>query len=219
MQKKINKFIWLLIPILLLMIGILVGLTKQHSNIFEQNFFYMDTYIYVKLDEQDENKAKKALEKIDSIYQDYHILADRYQEYEGIHNIYTIHNNQETDDTLPLDPRLYDMIQYGKDWYIKSNGKIDISMGNVLDVWKRFRTNQSGIPTLEELQVSNTSSIDDIILLDNYKIQNNHVNIDLGAIAKGYATEMVGQYLESIGIKNYLINAGGNVKIGIPREK
>ena len=46
---------------------------------------------------------------------------------------------------------------------------------------------------------------------ENNKIKNNHPNIDLGAISKGYATEEVGKYLEEQGIQKYLINAGGNV--------
>lgn len=219
MQQKINKIIWILIPILIIGLGIFYFLQKNEMKVFKHNLFYMDTYIYIQLYEKDTNKAQQALDQIETIYQEYHKLADRYQAYDGIINIYTIHHNQEESETLTLDQRLYDMIAYGKGWYQKSNGKIDISMGNVLDIWKTYRTNQNGVPTLEELQISNTSSIDDIILLDNHQMINNHVNIDLGAIAKGYATEMVGKYLESIGINHYLINAGGNVKVGVPYNK
>lgn len=219
MQQKINKIIWILIPVLIIVIGIFYFFQKNEMKVFEHNLFYMDTYIYVQLYEKDAKQAKKVLEQIETIYQDYHKLADRYQAYDGITNIYTIHNNQEESEVLTLDQRLYDMITYGKEWYQKSNGKVDISMGNVLDIWKNYRSNQNGVPTLEELQASDTASIEDIVLLENNQIKNNHVNIDLGAIAKGYATEMVGKYLESIGITHYLINAGGNVKVGIPYNK
>lgn len=219
MQKKFNKFIWILIPILV--IGIFISNFIFQSNIktFEHNLFYMDTYIYIKLYERNEAKAKKAIKQVETIYQDYHKLADRYTSYEGITNIYTIHNNKEQIETISLDSRLYDMIAYGKEWYQKSNKKIDISMGDVLDVWKTYRKKQNGIPTIDELKQNNTSSIDDIVLLNNNQIKNNHINIDLGAIAKGFATEAAGQYLESIGITNYLINAGGNVKVGAPIHK
>ena len=50
--------------------------------------------------------------------------------------------------------------------------------------------------------------------MENDKILNDKVNIDLGAIVKGYVTEKAGNYLENIGIDYYLINAGGNVKAG-----
>ncbi|MBO4217170.1 MAG: FAD:protein FMN transferase, partial [Clostridia bacterium] len=38
--------------------------------------------------------------------------------------------------------------------------------------------------------------------------------VDLGAIAKGYTTERAAEVLESCGLTNYLINAGGNVRCG-----
>ena len=50
--------------------------------------------------------------------------------------------------------------------------------------------------------------------IENNKILNDKVTIDLGSIVKGYVTEKAGNYLESIGIDYYLINAGGNVKAG-----
>ena len=219
MQEKINKIIWILVPVLIVGIWIWNLTLKNEAKEYTRNFFYMDTYIYVKLEEKDTKKVEQAFEQIETIYQEYHRLADRYQAYDGVINLYTIHNNAFETETLTLDPRLYHMIAYGKDWYLKSNGKLDISMGNVLDVWKQYRDAQTGVPTLEELKEQDTYSINDIVLLENNQIQNNHVNIDLGSIAKGYATEMVGEYLESIGITNYLINAGGNVKVGTPKNK
>lgn len=219
MQQKINKFIWILVPILLIAVLLLYYNSKKEENVYTSNFFYMDTYIYIKLYDLDSKTAQKVFKEIETIYQEYHQLADRYQTYDNITNIYTIHNNQEDSSTLTLDERLYRMIAYGKEWYNKSNGKIDISMGNVIDIWKQYRNANEGIPTIQELQTSKTDSINDIVLLDNFQIENNHVNIDLGALAKGYATEEVGTYLESIGIEHYVINAGGNVKVGTPYKK
>ena len=219
MQEKINRWIWIIIPILIIGVIIFYFIQKNETKEFTRNLFYMDTYIYVKIEEKSANKANQVLDHIEQIYEEYHKLADRYQAYDDVINLYTIHYNQDHSETLTLDSRLYDMIAYGKEWYDKSNGKLDISMGNVIDVWKTYRTLQIGIPTEEELQISDTNSIDDIVLLENNQIKNNHVNIDLGAIAKGYATEVAGNYLESIGITSYIINAGGNVKVGTPSKK
>lgn len=219
MQRKLNYVIWIAIPILLILFVIFYFCTKNVENTFTKNLFYMDTYIYIKIENQSKEKAEEAFQHIEQIYQEYHQLADRYQAYDGINNLYTIHYNTDPSETLTLDPRLYQMLTFGKEWYAISNGKIDISMGNIIDVWKQYRTTQTGVPTLEELTLNDTGSIKDIVLLENNQIQNTHPNIDLGAIAKGYATEKVGEYLESIGITNYIINAGGNVKVGTPYQK
>ena len=85
-------------------------------------------------------------------------------------------------------------------------------MGNVIDIWKSYIESEEGIPEESELEEAKDKYIE--IVLKDGKIKNNHPNIDLGAISKGYTTKEVGKYLKSVGINKYLINAGGNVLVG-----
>lgn len=186
---------------------------KNELQEFSKNIFYMDTYINVKIYSNDK-KANKVLEEVEKIYSDYHKLTDRYNEYENITNIYIINNNNLETESLQLDKRLYDLIKYGIESYEKTNGLININIGNVIDVWKKYRENKNGIPSLEELKNSGSTNINDIVLLEGNKILNNNPNIDLGAIAKGYVTEKASEYIEEQGFDKYLINAGGNVIVG-----
>lgn len=173
----------------------------------------MDTYILVKVYSNNESSAKKALSKVEEIYKNYHELVDRYNEYDNLNNVYYINNNNSNEESIEVDEKLYNLIKYSLSWQEKSNYLFDINMGNVIDVWKTYMEKNDGIPSLNELDFANEKKID-VVLLDNNKILNNHPNLDLGGIAKGYATEEVGEYLESIGLNQYLINAGGNVKLG-----
>ncbi|HHW69385.1 MAG TPA: FAD:protein FMN transferase, partial [Tenericutes bacterium] len=143
-----------------------------------------------------------------------HMLTDKYNKYDGIININYINTNNSNDKYLKIDKRLYEMLEYGIKYYDITNGLININIGNITDVWKKYRDNKSGIPTYDELKNSGEIDINQIVLLDKYRMLNNKPNIDLGAISKGYTTEIVGNYLESIGINKYIINAGGNVKVG-----
>ena len=60
----------------------------------------------------------------------------------------------------------------------------------------------------------------DMLLKDGYKyIKTNGIKLDLGSIAKGYTAELAGDYLESVGVSSYIINAGGNVKVGKNHNK
>ena len=216
MQEKINKIIWVVLIILIIFfIGLFfynkINNKKQYV---ESKFFYMDTYIYVKIYGSDTKKINKKLKEVEKIYKEYHELTDRYNSYDNINNIYYIKNNDSKDEYIKLDKRLYNIIKYGKQWYKKSDGLLDISMGNVIDVWKKYRDDKSGIPTQDELEKAHTDNIEDIILTDDYKIKNNHINMDLGAIAKGYTTKIVGEYLKEKGLNKFLINAGGNVLVG-----
>ena len=214
MQDKINKIILIVIILLILIFGLIFIIDKNKKKEYTTKFYYMDTYIYVKLYGKDSNKINKALKEVEKIYKEYHEITDRYNSYDNINNIYYIKNNKSDDEYIKIDKRLYDILKYGIDAYKKTDGLVDISMGNVIDIWKKYRDNNNGVPSTKELEKVNNSDINDIILKDGNKIKNNHVNIDLGAISKGYTTKVVGEYLDSIGINEYLINAGGNVLVG-----
>ena len=59
------------------------------------------------------------------------------------------------------------------------------------------------LPTLQDLQVE-----DDFAISRNPNLQ-----LDLGGIAKGYAIGLIAAYLEVNGVENYIVNAGGDMKI------
>ena len=205
MQKIINKIIWIFAFILMIVFILFMIFNKKEKE-YTKKFFYMDTYIYVKI--YTNKDGNKILNDVENIYKEYHELSDRYNSYDNIKNIYYIKNNKEKSKYIQIDKKLYDLIKYG----LKENDLIDIGMGNVIDIWKNYRDNGSGIPTKEELEIAKLNQKD--IVLKDGKILNNHPNIDLGCIAKGYTTKIVGEYLNKKGVNKYLINAGGNVLVG-----
>ena len=81
-------------------------------------------------------------------------------------------------------------------------------LGNIVN----FVVFSDGSSSNKELDVN--INIDDIKLDNNKYTKYNDIKLDLGGIAKGYVTELVGNYLEDNNINNYIINAGGNVKVG-----
>lgn len=211
MKKKLIVFGILF----LLILGILLILSHQKmEKEYTEHLFYMDTNIYIKIYSDDKKKAKDALREVSALYEKYHQLSDRYTHYNGITNIYDILHTSSKEDYLKIDSELYDMISYGLEWLDKSNGLLDIRIGNVIDVWKLYWDIGSGVPSYEELSIANANMVKNIELKDGNYILNNHPNIYLEGVNKGYATERVGEYLESIGITKYIINAGGNVKVG-----
>jgi thiamine biosynthesis lipoprotein len=202
MKKIIIIFITLL----------LVSGCSKKANVDTYNMFYMDTYIEVKL--YDVSNSKEIFDEIDNIYKSYHELTDRYNAYDNIKNVYYLNEVLKTNESVKIDSRLSDVINYGLSMYSKTNGYVDIAIGNVVDVWKSYREKETGVPTLYELMDSGSIRIEDITLKDNIYNKKSDVKLDLGAVAKGYVTELVGKYIESKGCNKYLINAGGNIKVG-----
>lgn len=217
MEKIKNNWGYIISGILLIafIVYIIFDYNKQKNSLqeFSKNLFYMDTYINVKIYSTDKNGANNVLEEIDKIFEVYHKLTDRYNPYD-ITNIYEINNNNSEAKTLALDEKLYNLIKFGVESYNRSNNLININLGNVIDVWKKYRENKSGIPSIQELKNSGSININDVVLLENNEILNNKPNIDLGALAKGYVLNEVKIYLETNGFDKYLINAGGNVVVG-----
>lgn len=206
------------IKILMIVLLLLVtGCSFNKEQEYKLNLYYMDTYIYVDFYCDDSKKCDNIKQEIDNIYKYYHELSDRYQEYDNIINLYTINNNTINDKELTLDDKLYDLLSYAMKFQELTNNRFNIEIGNTIDVWKKYRDSGVGIPTKSELD--KTKKINHLKLLGDNKILNNKPNLDLGAISKGYTTEVVGKYLEENGITKYLINAGGNVKVGIPNNK
>ena len=203
MKKKYALFI-LIISILFLCIFFLFKKGKQ----YDDTFLYFDTLIEVKY------KGKKDYKKeIEELFLHYHNLTTRYEEYGN--NVYGILHNKEESETLELNPDLYEMLEYAQSFKEKSDGKYNIELGCVFQLWKDAKEKET-IPSIEELQACENHPL---ILLGNNKILNNHPNLDLGSFAKGYAVQKLGEFFQEKEVKDYLINAGGNVLVGTPSNK
>lgn len=212
-MKKKYKIILLVVIVICIILSIVLLLTK--NNKYEKKLFYMDTYIDIKIyTPKKEKEMKEILEGIEYLYSYYHKLADRYQAYEGIKNVYYLNEELENNVEVEIDPLLANMILYGIKYYEKTNGYFNIALGNVTDIWKTYRERNEGVPSKEELSNSGSISIEDIALKDQQYVKKNSVKLDLGGYAKGYVTQLVGEFLEANEIDKYIINAGGNVKVG-----
>lgn len=201
-----KKILYLFICLLLLF-----GCTNK--KMYDKTMFYMDTFINVKVYGVDKKEATKLLSNIDKMYKEYHELTDRYNSYDGVKNLYYLNNELKFGEEVTIDPRLSELINYGIAMYDKTDGYINIAMGNVIDVWKEYREKGDSVPKTYELMDKNIN-IKSIKLNENSFVKKNDVKLDLGAYAKGYVTEKVAEYLEKEGCTKYIINAGGNVRVG-----
>lgn len=163
-----------------------------------------------------------------SEYQRLHKLYDNYNTYKDINNIKTINENAGKG-PIEVDPELINLIEFSIENNKKVSNKTNIAMGSVLEIWHDYRESgldkpaEAKIPALDELQAA-AEHMD----INNIKInkKNNTVeltdpgmSLDLGSVAKGYATELIAQKLVAEGMESGIISAGGNVRtIGRPQD-
>lgn len=159
---------------------------------------------------------------IENLLKEYHRLYDIYDSYENINNLYTL--NQEVGNEVVVDQKIIDLLNYAIDMYNQTSGMMNIAMGSVLKLWHDEREYASYHPNLEGKlplmsdleEAAKHTNILDIVIDDERNtvlLKDKLMRLDVGAIAKGYATEEIAKKLQSLGVSSYMLNVGGNIRL------
>jgi len=160
---------------------------------------------------------------------EYHELYDIYDDFKGINNIKTINDNAGKK-PVKVDQRIIDLLKFSKDAYTMSNGKLNIAFGPVLAVWHQYREagiddpDNAKLPPMDVLkEKTKHTDINKVIINEKDStvyLEDPEMSLDVGAIAKGYATEQVAHYAMKHGFTNGMLSVGGNVRvIGSKQDK
>lgn len=173
--------------------------TKEYS----RDIFAMDTYMYLKVyGEHADTALGYSSEQILSLEELFSVTSEK-------SDIWAInHSNGEpvsvSDDTIAV---LNKAIEIGG----KTNGALDVTIYPLLTEWG-FTTDTQQVPTDDIIA-------DKLKLIDYTKISvkgntvqlPDNMQIDFGALAKGYTSDCVTEILKENGVKSALVNLGGNV--------
>ncbi|HHW47570.1 MAG TPA: FAD:protein FMN transferase [Clostridiaceae bacterium] len=221
----------LLFAILILNTGCAFGNrtgNKRYTKYSYEFFGAFDSIIqfmgYAENGEQFEILAKKGQARFEEL----HKLFDIYHDYAGINNIKTINDNAGV---KPVEVRqeIIDLIQFSKEWYSKTGGVVNIALGPVLSIWHTYREegridpSKARIPDLELLKQALEKTDIDKVEVDPVKktvfLREKGMSLDVGAVAKGFATEIVARELISEGFTSFIISSGGNIRtVGKPMD-
>ncbi len=157
-----------------------------------------------------------------------HRLYDIYTDYEGVNNVKTINDNAGIR-PVKVDRELIDLLLFAKDWYWRTGGKTNVAMGAVLRIWHDYRERgqddpeNAELPPMDQLlEAQKHTNIDNVIVdTENSTVYlaDPEMSLDVGAVAKGYAAEVVTQEMAAAGLKSAMISAGGNIRaIGKPLD-
>lgn len=186
-------------------------------------FDYFDTVTTVVGYADSKDEFDRVCASITAQLEEYHRLYTIYNRYEGLHNLYTVNETEDgVHNVVQVDEKIMDLLLYAKEIYTLTGGKTNIAMGSVLSIWHEYREagmyDPAGaeLPPMDALRAAAEHTDIEQMILDT---ENNTVfladpemRLDVGAIAKGYAVEMVAQQLTVDGIEGYILNVGGNVR-------
>ncbi len=209
----------------------LSGCTSKNSGYRKYSYEFFgtfDTMVQVMGYAKDENQFEEMAMKVQSRFEELNKLFDIYNDYEDINNIKTINDNAGI---RPVEVRqeIIDLILFSMDWYEKTGGVVNIALGPVLSIWHQYReegkANPSSARLPERKLLLDAAKKTDItkIEVDTSKntvfLKEPGMSLDVGAVAKGFATEIVAGELVEAGYTSFIINSGGNVRVvGEPRD-
>lgn len=118
------------------------------------------------------------------------------------------------DTTVVIDAMFQEVFEKSKRIYRETKGAFDPTIGDLVNAW--------GFGPGKEMNNLNKSQIDSLLLFvgfDKLNIQDNKIYkkyhqtyLDFNAIAKGYAVDIIGRFLELNNSNDYLVEIGGEIR-------
>ena len=160
---------------------------------------------------------------------EYHQLYDIYNTYDGMNNIKTINDNAGKA-PVKVDQKIIELLLFAREAYELTDGKVNVAFGAVLSVWHDYREtgledpDAAMLPPMDLLEeMAQHTDINKMVIDEKAStvyLEDAGMSLDVGAIAKGFATEQVTRLMTEKGFTNLLISVGGNVRaIGHREEK
>lgn len=154
----------------------------------------------------------------------YHQLFDIYHDYDGISNLKTV-NDQAGVAPVQVEETVIRFLQDCKTYYEVTGGKVNVAMGSVLSLWHDARSQgrddpaNARLPEDEKLKEASEHTDISALVIDEdastVYLSDPLVQLDVGAIAKGWAANEVAKNTP----EGLLISVGGNVCATGPKDE
>lgn len=189
------------LPLLLLIIFISCKQELTNAKLNGPIFgtFYEVTYA----SDTDKNYQKS----VDSIFAVINQSMSNYQEDSDISKV----NRHELD---RVDAHFIEVFKASKKIYNETNEVFDPTIGKLVNAWNfGSEQNKTKLDSLKIDSLMQYVGFEKIVLKNNSLIKTTpKPYIDFNAIAKGYTVDIVGEFLESKNVTNYLVNIGGELR-------
>lgn len=147
---------------------------------------------------------------------EYHQLFDIYNEYGGVANLKTVNDNAGIA-PVQVDQRIIALLLDCKAYYEATDGLVNAAMGSVLRLWHEARTAgladpaNARLPDADALAEAAKHTSWDAVIIDaensTVYLEDPTMSLDVGAIAKGWATQRVAEEAP----EGTLLSVGGNI--------
>ena len=150
-----------------------------------------------------------ASEAADLVYQ-FDKLFNRFDPESDIYRI-----NYAGGEWVEVNEHTMSILQQGIAFRLMSNGRVDITIGAVMDLWDFGFYSEHLVPSQADIdRALETIGADIYFDIENNRVRlsNPDSRIDLGALAKGYAADYVAEFLHAQGV-SAIVNFQGDIRL------
>ena len=201
----------------------LLSCEKTPEKFSKYSFDYFDTATTIIGYETSQDIFEQKAERILDLLGEYHRLYTIYASYDGIVNLCAVNKSTgKQERTFKVDGKIIDMLTFSKEAYDTTHGKLNVAMGSVLSIWHDYRETgmdepwNAELPPIDRLKEAAEHTDISRLVIDRdaltVTLLDPEMKLDVGAVAKGYAVEMIARTLVEEGLCGYVLNVGGNVR-------
>ncbi|MCL2412714.1 MAG: FAD:protein FMN transferase [Bacteroidales bacterium] len=178
----------------------IVSCTQQPRQVrfsgFALGTYYLVTYYHP--------EGKNYQSEIDSILREFLFVASLHEPKSEINAV-----NNNVDVVLSL--MFQDIFNKAVSISEKTNGAFDFTVGPLVRAFGFWNVEREVMTDEKIAEMLKLVDFRGIQIIDNRIVkQNPNIKVDFNGIAKGYAVDLIGQFLESRGIETFLISIGGD---------
>ena len=176
----------------------------ERSQAKEREFFAMDTYMTFTAYGQEADTALQAAEE------EIHKLEGEWSVTDENSEIYKINHSQGAPVMLSQDTEK--ILDFALEMARQTDGALDPTIYPIMTAWG-FTTDQNRIPSSEEIEsLLENVGYEQAVLNGNQIQLPAGMELDLGAVGKGYAGDLAAEILKDRGITSALLDIGGNIQ-------
>ncbi|MDO8707082.1 FAD:protein FMN transferase [Pseudomonas sp.] len=214
-MQKIDKLrgpVFFIVALMLLFTGVLVSRLFKESKPFQRSEYIMGTIFDITTLGGNENSLEDAARKAFAEIKRIDSLMSRYKEESEV----SIINKKAGIGPVKVGQELIEVLKEGRRVSELSGGAFDVTIGPLSNLWG-FDEEKKSVPPAEKIDEQRR-------LVDYRKLKIDEaastvylgekgMMIDVGGIAKGYALKKAMKVFEEAGIRDVIINAGGNLNL------
>ena len=192
----------------LLLPALLLGACERRAHLVEHHLLEFGTLIQITLIADDLPRAEQLLEEIESRLRQYRLQWHAWED----SDLTRFNAALQREGQAEVPPGLAELLVLCRDYHEASGGLFNPALGKLIAAWgfhaggmdrATIEAVRRNLPTMRDLRIEGDRAYSD----------NPHLQIDLGGIAKGYAIGSIADLLERNGVRNYIVNAGGDMQI------